>query len=148
MTVCIYLSIITLNVNGLNASTKRHRLAERIQKENPFLCVCVCVCVHTQETHTSDLKTNTDLNCRDGSSHSGTAEMNLTRNHKVVGLIPGLLSGLWISCCHELWYRMKMQLRSCIAVAMASGCSSNSTPSLGTSICCSAALTKAKKNFF
>ena len=28
----IDMSIITLNVNGLNASTKRHRLAEWIQK--------------------------------------------------------------------------------------------------------------------
>ena len=29
-----YLLIITLNVNGLNASTKRKRLAERIQKQD------------------------------------------------------------------------------------------------------------------
>ena len=28
-----YISIITLNVNGLNAPTKRHRLAEWIQKQ-------------------------------------------------------------------------------------------------------------------
>ena len=31
MAVGPYLSIITLNVNGLNAPTKRHRLAEWIQ---------------------------------------------------------------------------------------------------------------------
>ena len=30
-----YLSIITLNVNGLNAPTKRQRLAEWIQKQDP-----------------------------------------------------------------------------------------------------------------
>ena len=30
-----YLSIITLNVNGLKAPTKRQRLAEWIQKKNP-----------------------------------------------------------------------------------------------------------------
>ena len=30
-----YLSVITLNVNELNAPTKRHRLAERKQKQNP-----------------------------------------------------------------------------------------------------------------
>ena len=29
-----YISVITLNVNGLNAPTKRHRLAEWIQKIN------------------------------------------------------------------------------------------------------------------
>ena len=39
-----YLSIITLNVNGLNAPTKRQRLAEWIQKQDPYIrCL--------QETH-------------------------------------------------------------------------------------------------
>ena len=32
MTIGTYISIITLNVNGLNAPTKRHRLAEWVQK--------------------------------------------------------------------------------------------------------------------
>ena len=31
-------SIITLNVNGLNTPTKRHRLAEWIQKQDPCIC--------------------------------------------------------------------------------------------------------------
>ena len=39
-----YLSVITLNVNGLNAPTKRQRLAEWIQKQYPYIC---CL----QETH-------------------------------------------------------------------------------------------------
>ena len=39
-----YLSIITLSANGLNAPTKRQRLAEWIQKQDPYLC---CL----QETH-------------------------------------------------------------------------------------------------
>ena len=39
-----YLSIITLNVNELNAPTKRQRLAECIQKQDPYIC---CL----QETH-------------------------------------------------------------------------------------------------
>ena len=38
-----YLSIITLNINGLNAPTKRQRLAEWIQKQDPSICL--------QETH-------------------------------------------------------------------------------------------------
>ena len=33
-----YISIITLYVNGLNVPTKRHRLAERIQKQDPYIC--------------------------------------------------------------------------------------------------------------
>ena len=39
-----YLSIITLNINGSNAPTKRQRLAEWIQKQDPYIC---CL----QETH-------------------------------------------------------------------------------------------------
>ena len=44
MAIRTYISIITLNVNGLNAPTKRHRLAEWIQKQDPNTC---CL----QETH-------------------------------------------------------------------------------------------------
>ena len=33
-----YSSIITLNVNGLNAPSKRQRLAEWIQKQDPYIC--------------------------------------------------------------------------------------------------------------
>ena len=40
MALGTYVSIITLNVNGLNAPTKRHRLAEWIQKQDPYIC-CV-----------------------------------------------------------------------------------------------------------
>ena len=39
-----YLSIITLNVNGLIAPTKRHRLSERIKEQDPSIC-------WLQETH-------------------------------------------------------------------------------------------------
>ena len=38
MAIGTYISIITLNVNGFNAPTKRHRLAEWIQKQDPFAC--------------------------------------------------------------------------------------------------------------
>ena len=44
MAIRTCISIITLNVNGLNAPTKRHRLAEWIQKQDPYIC---CL----QETH-------------------------------------------------------------------------------------------------
>ena len=46
MCVCvyIYISIITLNVNELNASSKRHALAKQIQKQEPYVC-------SLQETH-------------------------------------------------------------------------------------------------
>ena len=38
MAIGTYISIITLNVNGLNAPTKRYKLAEQIQKEDPYIC--------------------------------------------------------------------------------------------------------------
>ena len=44
MVIGTYILIITLNVNGLNLPTKRHRLAEWLQKQDPYIC---CL----QETH-------------------------------------------------------------------------------------------------
>ena len=44
MVIGTYILIIHLNVNGLNAPTKRHRLVEWIQKQDPYIC---CL----QETH-------------------------------------------------------------------------------------------------
>ena len=44
MGIGTYISIITLNVNGFNAPTKRHRLAKWIQNPDPYIC-------RLQETH-------------------------------------------------------------------------------------------------
>ena len=44
-----YLSIITLNVNGLNAPTKIQRLAEWIKKQDPYIC-----CLHVTHLKTRD----------------------------------------------------------------------------------------------
>ena len=44
MAIRTYISMITLSVNGLNTPTKRHRLAEWIQKQDQYTC---CL----QETH-------------------------------------------------------------------------------------------------
>jgi exonuclease III len=42
--ITTYLSILTLNVNGLNSPIKRHHLANWIKKDDPTIC---CL----QETH-------------------------------------------------------------------------------------------------
>ena len=60
MAVRTYIPIISLNVNGLNSPPKRHRLAEWIQKQDPYIC---CL----QETHftsrdTYKLKVSMDEN--------------------------------------------------------------------------------------
>ena len=44
MVIGTHIPIITLKVTGLNAPTKRHRLAECIEKQDPYIC---CL----QETH-------------------------------------------------------------------------------------------------
>ena len=44
MVIGTYISIITLNLNGLNVPTKRHTLVEWIQKQDPYIC-------YLQETH-------------------------------------------------------------------------------------------------
>jgi len=44
MAIGTYISVMSLNVNGLNAPTKRHRLVEWIQKQDSCMC---CL----QETH-------------------------------------------------------------------------------------------------
>ena len=44
MVIGTYISITTRNVNGLNAPSKRHRLAVWIHKQDPYIC---CL----QETH-------------------------------------------------------------------------------------------------
>ena len=53
MAIGTYISIITLNINGLNAPTKRHRLAEWIQKQDPYIYTIY-------KKPTSDLKTHID----------------------------------------------------------------------------------------
>jgi len=52
-TIGIDISIITLNVNGLNAPAKRHRLTEWIQKQDPYIYTAY-------KSPTSDLETHTD----------------------------------------------------------------------------------------
>ena len=45
-----YLPIITLNINGLNAPIKRHRMEEWIRKHDPHIC-----CLQETYLRTKDL---------------------------------------------------------------------------------------------
>ena len=51
-----YLSIITLNVNGLNAPNKRQRLAKWIQKQDPYICCLQETHLKTRDTHRLKMK--------------------------------------------------------------------------------------------
>ena len=61
---------------------------------------------------------------------------------------PTSLSRLRIWCCCELWCTLQKQLRSgnAVAVMLAINCSSDSTPSLRTSICCRCGPKKQNNN--
>ena len=51
-----YFSIITLNVNELNAPTKRQRLAEWIQKQDPCICCLQETHLKTRDTYRLKMK--------------------------------------------------------------------------------------------
>ena len=51
-----YLSIITLNVNGLNAPIKRHRIAEWIRKHDPHICCLQETHLRTKDLHRLKIK--------------------------------------------------------------------------------------------
>ena len=46
-----YILIITLNVNGLNAPTKRQGLAEQIQTQDPYICCIQEIHVRPRDTY-------------------------------------------------------------------------------------------------
>ena len=60
--------------------------------------------------------------------------LNTTSIHENMCLIAGPTQQVKNVHCHELWYRSQRLFRSGVAVAVASSCSSNWTPSPGTSI--------------
>ena len=62
MAIETYISIINLNVNGLNAPTKRHRLAEWLQKQDHIYVI--------YKKPTLDLKTHIDWKWEDGKIYS------------------------------------------------------------------------------
>ena len=51
-----YLSIITLNVNGLNAPTKRQGLAEWIQNQDLYICCLQQTHLKTRDTYRLKVK--------------------------------------------------------------------------------------------
>ena len=50
------LSIITLNVNGLNAPTKTQRLVEWMQKQDPYICCLQQTLLKTRDTYLLKVK--------------------------------------------------------------------------------------------
>ena len=51
MAIGTYTSIINLNAKGLNAPTKRHRMAKLIQKQDPCICCLQEIHLRPQDTY-------------------------------------------------------------------------------------------------
>ena len=51
-----YLSIITLNVNGVNAPIERHRVAAWIRKHDPHICCLQETHLRTEDLHRLKVK--------------------------------------------------------------------------------------------
>ena len=51
-----HITILTLNVNGLNASNKRHRQANRIKSKNPLVCYIQETYLTYKDTHRLKIK--------------------------------------------------------------------------------------------
>ena len=56
MAINTYLSIIILNVNGLNAPIKRHRMGDWIKKQKPFICSLQEIHRRAKDTYRSKVR--------------------------------------------------------------------------------------------
>ena len=79
MAIGSYISVRILNVNGLNTPTKRHRLVEWIQNQDPYIC---CL----QETRLR-LRNTYRLKMRDWKRYSVQMEIKRKWKQKYLGQI-------------------------------------------------------------
>ena len=56
-----YLSIITLNINGLNAPIKRNRIAEWIRNHDPHICCLQETHLRTKDLHRLKVKASKQI---------------------------------------------------------------------------------------
>ena len=78
MAIGTYISITTLNVNGLNVPSKRHRLAEWIQKQDPYIC-CLKETHFRPQTHV-DWKWEKYIPCKWEAKESWSSNPHIRQN--------------------------------------------------------------------
>ena len=64
MALNTYQSIITLNVNGLNAATKRHWVDEWIRKQDLYICCLQETHLRLKDTQTKSKGMEKDISCK------------------------------------------------------------------------------------
>ena len=80
MAIGMYISIITLNVNGLNASTKRHRLAEWIQKQDPYTCCLQEIHFRPKDTYSLKVRGWKNIFHANGKQESCSSNCHVRQN--------------------------------------------------------------------
>ena len=78
MALNTYLSIITLNVNGLNAPTKRLRVGEWIRKQDPYICCLQETHLRLKDTHRVK-GMEKDISCKWKRKKIWLAALNITK---------------------------------------------------------------------
>ena len=73
MALQMYLSIITLNVNGLDAPTKGQRVAEWIRKQDPYIRCLQETHLRSKDTHRLKVKGWKNISCKWKEKKAGVA---------------------------------------------------------------------------
>ena len=71
------LSIITLNVNGFNAPTKRQGLAEWIQKQDPYICCLQEIDLKPRDTYRLKEGLGKDISFKWGPKESRSSNVHI-----------------------------------------------------------------------
>ena len=77
MAIGKYISIITLNENGLNAPIKRHRLAEWIQKQDPYICCFEETHFRARDIQAESKRIEKDIPCKWKSKESQSSNPHI-----------------------------------------------------------------------
>ena len=80
MVIRTYISIITLNVNGLNAPNKRHRLGDWIQKQDPYICCLQETHFRPRETYRLKVRGWKKIPCKWKSKESWSSNTHIRQN--------------------------------------------------------------------
>ena len=80
MAIGTHISIIALSINGLNAPAKRHRLAEWIQKQDPYVCCLQETHFGCKDTHRQSERVEKYITCKWKAKESWSSKPYIRKN--------------------------------------------------------------------